>query len=188
MVACASPKRQGDFRAGRHCAHVALSHLSYGHIPLLVGAGGAPEWPTGVVGSISHTEGYCGAVVGAASALQGIGFDVERITRAAYEIWDVCYTPAERAWLSRLPGVLWPTLGLLVFSAKESLYKCQYPITRTWLDFTDVQITVPENGVFHAELLRDAGGAFRKGQVFNGRYVLAQGLVGTGVVVYANQE
>src|ERR687896_741970 len=56
----AVPKRQLHFRAGRFCAMEALRALA----PLqrldgvARGPAGAPEWPDGVTGSITHTDDF----------------------------------------------------------------------------------------------------------------------------------
>ena len=63
LVAQAGPKRRRDFALGRACAHAALSTL--GHDMAVIGRreNGAPHWPDGVVGSITHTSGYAAALV-----------------------------------------------------------------------------------------------------------------------------
>jgi 4'-phosphopantetheinyl transferase EntD len=39
------------------------------------------------------------------------------------------------------------------FSAKEAIYKCQFPLTRTFLGFHDVAVTFERDGSFSTRLL-----------------------------------
>ena len=45
--------------------------------PILKGEKGEPRWPDGLVGSLTHTEGYRGAVVGRSPAVRSVGIDAE---------------------------------------------------------------------------------------------------------------
>ena len=69
------------------------------------------------------------------------------------------------------PDVAWDRL---LFSAKESIYKAWFPLTRTWLDFTDCELTVrSDDGTFTGRLLvvgRHAGG--RTIERLNGRWTV----------------
>ena len=63
LVAQAAPKRRRDFALGRACARAALSDLGQPDAVIGQGENGAPLWPAGVVGSITHTKGYAAALV-----------------------------------------------------------------------------------------------------------------------------
>src|SRR5438477_2435288 len=73
-------KRRLDFLLGRHCARHAVTQL-IGDPPDDIGVGkhNAPVWPTGIVGSITHTDGFVSAAVTRASLARGIGIDSEKI-------------------------------------------------------------------------------------------------------------
>ena len=43
-----------------------------------LGPNRAPLWPRGIVGSISHCEGYCAVVAARQDRFAGLGLDVER--------------------------------------------------------------------------------------------------------------
>src|SRR6185436_5377495 len=77
-VSRATDRRAVEFAAGRHCARRALELLGHAPAGLPRLSTNAPEWPSTIVGSLSHSEGYCGAVVAWRSDLAAIGFDVER--------------------------------------------------------------------------------------------------------------
>src|ERR1700761_3617241 len=65
LLGRAVEKRRREFAAGRGCARRALAALGLPPAPLLPGEGGAPRWPDGVVGSITHCAGYAAAAVAA---------------------------------------------------------------------------------------------------------------------------
>ena len=70
------------------------------------------------------------------------------------------------------PGTCWDRL---LFSAKESVYKAWFPLTRRWLGFEEADITIdPADGTFTARLLVPApvaGGSPLTG--FTGRWLAA---------------
>jgi 4'-phosphopantetheinyl transferase superfamily len=58
--------------------------------------------------------------------------------------------PPERAMIARLaaavPGTCWDRL---LFSAKESVYKAWFPLTRLWLEFSEAEVVIdPVAGTF----------------------------------------
>ncbi|MEM7792797.1 MAG: 4'-phosphopantetheinyl transferase, partial [Verrucomicrobiota bacterium] len=60
LRAKAGAARQQEFIAGRKCARAALAELGQLHGPILANGKGAPVWPDGFVGSITHCKGFCG--------------------------------------------------------------------------------------------------------------------------------
>jgi len=133
-------KRVGEFAAGRLCARQALAQLGIVDFPLLVGSDRRPQWPEEVVGSITHTQGFGGAVVAPREHYRGIGVDAEVVGRVKPALWEKICTPQEIAWLEQLAGREQERLGALVFSAKEAFYKCQYGLTESWVGFQDVML------------------------------------------------
>jgi 4'-phosphopantetheinyl transferase EntD len=77
----ASELRRRDFVRGRMCARRALQCCGIAPTAILPDADGVPRWPPGFVGSISHCDGLCAAAAGPRAVFDGIGIDVERITR-----------------------------------------------------------------------------------------------------------
>ena len=133
-------KRVGEFAAGRLCARQALAQFGIVDFPLAVGSDRRPQWPEGVVGSITHTHGFGGAVVAPRERYRGIGVDAEVIGRVKPALWEKICTPQEIAWLEQLGGREQERLGALIFSAKEAFYKCQYGLTGSWVGFQDVML------------------------------------------------
>ncbi|MHB8729934.1 MAG: 4'-phosphopantetheinyl transferase family protein [Sulfuricaulis sp.] len=147
----AVPKRIQEFAAGRLCARRALAEFGFNDHPLRIACDRRPQWPVHVIGSITHTTGVCGAVVAGQRQFRAIGLDMEIVGSVTPEIWPTVCTPDETAWLATLLEPEQSRCAALVFSAKESFYKCQYGLTRQWLEFGDVTLDIP---------LRDANTGF----------------------------
>lgn len=183
-IARAVDKRRREFTTVRHCARTALARIGVPAVPLLPGERGAPGWPPGVVGSMTHCAGYRAAVVGRDDSVRTAGIDAEPHDALPDGVLDAISLPAERAMLTTLttadPAVHWDRV---LFSAKESVYKAWYPLTRRWLDFEDAELTLSPDGTFHARLLP------RGPQIdgapltsFTGRWLADRGLVVTAIV------
>jgi 4'-phosphopantetheinyl transferase EntD len=168
-IAGAAESRRIEFAAGRHCAREALIALGEEPVAIPRRQDRQPEWPPGIVGSISHASGYCGAVVARQSTCGGLGFDVEEWGRMRPGLWRRIATPAEIAWLRAQAdeGERWATL---LFSAKESFYKAQYPRSATFLGFRAAVFHATAPGHFEVELLRDVAAIGSAGARFAGRY------------------
>ena len=176
--------RRQEFTTGRLCARRALSRLGIRDFPLLVGADGEPLWPKNIVGSISHAEGFCGVVVARKSQIESLGLDVEVTGKLSSDCWRLICTRRELSWISSLPFDRAQKNAALVFSAKECLYKCQHTISKRWLDFHEVVITVnPDIGEFEATFLVNVGTFFERGTSVSGRYFFYQDYVFTGMSI-----
>lgn len=140
-------KRVGEFAAGRLCARQALEQLGIGGFPLLVREDRRPQWPDGIVGSITHTHGYYAAVVARSEEYRAIGVDAERIGRVGRHLWPKICTAGEEAWLEGLSEADQARAGALIFSGKEAFYKCQYGLTGSWVGFQDVALEPLDAGL-----------------------------------------
>jgi 4'-phosphopantetheinyl transferase EntD len=178
-------KRVADFAAGRLCARRALSELGFADFALHREPDRRPRWPESIVGSISHTDGFCVAVVAKRDAFRALGVDAEQLGRAGEDLWDLLFTPTEKARLYALPAEERGTTASIAHSAKEAYYKCQFGVTGAWLDFADVEIAfdggLSRQGAFRVTPGRHApplpSGAVR------GRYALAGPVVLTGLAM-----
>src|SRR6202035_4332920 len=135
-------KRQREFLAGRWCAKQALQCLGAGSTHVAMAEDRAPIWPDGVVGSITHTGDFAAAAVAWAADIAALGIDSEEIIdpAAARDIADVCMVE-EPALFKAADGRSFCEFCTFVFSAKESVFKCLFPLTRKFLEFSDVRIT-----------------------------------------------
>ncbi|MDU1495375.1 MAG: 4'-phosphopantetheinyl transferase superfamily protein [Bradyrhizobium sp.] len=154
-VRAAVAKRRAEFATARMLARRALASLGATPISLVPGADRAPVWPSGYTGSISHCADYCAVVVARSRDVRALGLDIEDVREFEPSMHDLVLTSGERAWLRRQPQELQPILPILFFSAKEAYYKCQYPITRGFLEFSDVELTIDwPAGAFEARVLK----------------------------------
>jgi 4'-phosphopantetheinyl transferase EntD len=131
----AAPKRIEDFAAGRHCASLALEKLGFTQYPVEMRNDRAPAWPQGVVGSITHTDGFAAAAVARVGLCISLGLDAEKIDRVSHDLWSYICSQEEISRLLELRPSKAAFAAALIFSAKEAFYKCQYPITGEFIDF-----------------------------------------------------
>lgn len=150
-----SEKRRRDFTLGRECARRALLKLGIGTAPILRGTEREPLWPAGVCGSITHCAGYGAAVVALKSDIRGIGIDAERVQTLKDGVLKRIALETERVWMKGAdPQVPW---DILLFSAKESVFKAWFPVTGTWLGFAHARIEFqPASKSFRAIILPNA--------------------------------
>jgi enterobactin synthetase component D len=181
-------KRQTEFLAGRYCAREALRECAPEHADALIGTGKhrEPLWPPGIVGSISHAHGFASVAVARAEHVRGLGLDVEQVMREdlAARVTGTISLPGELPALVEQTG--WErTMALtLVFSAKESLFKCLYPQVGRYFDFQDARLVTvePATGRFTARLESTLTPALARGSLFEGRFELRDTQVCTALV------
>jgi 4'-phosphopantetheinyl transferase EntD len=185
-VANAVDKRRREFATGRACARAALAELGLPPVPIVPGPGGAPQWPSGVVGSITHCDSYRAAAVALDREFITIGLDAEPHDELPHRVLEVVASTGEQARVTALtaamPDVRWDRL---LFSAKESVYKAWFPLTGRWLGFEDACVDFcPEDRTFTARVLVD--GPEVNGDTltaFAGRWLVANGLITTAIAV-----
>ncbi|GIF09466.1 4'-phosphopantetheinyl transferase family protein [Actinoplanes siamensis] len=191
IIRPAVDKRRREFTSARWCARQAMTRLGRAPAPVLPGPRGEPQWPAGLVGSITHCDGYRAAVLAESGVITTVGIDAEPNEPLMDGVLPAVSLPEERDRLDRLlrdhPDVRWDRL---LFSAKESVYKAWFPVAGTWLDFEDADITFdPLAGTFEAQLAV-AGPELhgRRLTGFSGRWLAAQGLVVTAIAVVARHR
>lgn len=184
FIAAAAPKRRDEFGAVRGCARRALARLGHAPVAVLPGPGGAPVWPEGVVGSMTHCAGYRAAVVADRSHLSSIGIDAEPDEPLPDDVLRIIARPKEIERFRAAESVRSVNGDRLLFSAKESVYKAWYPLTQRWLDFDDVTVTpAPHARRFDARILTPAiDGDGNEIRLFSGAWVADKGLILTASV------
>jgi 4'-phosphopantetheinyl transferase EntD len=140
-VANANPTRVQEFTAGRLCARRALAEFGVTGFPVRVARDRQPLWPEFLVGSITHTAGFCAAVVAERASVMAVGLDTEVVGAVKEGLRTTICAAAELGWLGTLPRAQRAAAVTLIFSAKEAFYKCQYPLTGDWLNFHDLTVT-----------------------------------------------
>jgi 4'-phosphopantetheinyl transferase EntD len=177
-------KRRREFTAGRLCARRALAILSITDFPILANKNRSPVWPPGIVGSITHTQGYSGVAIARQEKIRSIGLDVEATARLNKKLWRMIGTSEELSSLESLSQRDRELRMALLFSAKESLYKCQHTVSGQWLGFHDVIISIdPVREEFSARLLVEVDGLAAKNDCLKGRYLFSRGFVFTGMML-----
>ncbi|MEW2168254.1 4'-phosphopantetheinyl transferase superfamily protein [Streptomyces sp. NPDC007084] len=195
LLTRAVAKRRREFAAVRSCARRAMEKLGVPPGPVLPGERGAPRWPAGLIGSMTHCDGYRAAALARATDLASVGIDAEPHQGLPEGVLESIALPSETARLARLrtrePAVHWDRL---LFSAKESVYKAWFPLTGEWLDFSEADIDIavtahsadaaPATGGFRARLL--VPGPVVNGHrvsSFDGRWTVRDGLLATAVTI-----
>ncbi|MER7667380.1 4'-phosphopantetheinyl transferase superfamily protein [Kitasatospora sp. NPDC096128] len=185
VVARAVDKRRREFTTVRHCARTALARLGVPYRPLVPGLRGAPSWPDGVIGSLTHCDGFRAAAVTRVGTLASVGIDAEPALPLPERVLESVALPVEQQRLAKLaadhPDTPWDRI---LFSAKESVYKAWFPLTRLWLDFHEAELGLSPDGTFTARLLVPGpvvGG--RRLDGFDGRWAVRDGLLATAIAV-----
>lgn len=195
LISRSVAKRRSEFLTVRHCARVAMERLGVPPTPILKGEKGEPRWPDGLVGSLTHTEGYRGAVVGRSPAVRSVGIDAEPHDVLPGGVLTAVSLPQEREQIAGLPRQLhWDRI---LFCAKEATYKAWFPLTSRWLGFEDAEVTfeIDAGGAAAADSGRVTGGFVsrilidpeaRSGPPLRrlaGRWSVSEGLVLTAIVL-----
>jgi len=191
VIANAVDKRRREFATARACARTALAKLGVPAAPIVPGSRGAPQWPPGVVGSITHCAGYRASAVALGRDVVTIGLDAEPNDTLPDGVLKVVACDAEEerivALKAAIPEVSWDRM---LFSAKESVYKAWFPLTRRRLNFKDARVDFdPVNPTFSARLLVD--GPVVNGEMLtglDGRWLVGNGLLATAIVILRRGE
>jgi enterobactin synthetase component D len=149
-------------------------------------ANGAPLWPEALTGSITHTDDFVSAAVARTTDAEALGIDTERIMSEsqARQVEDLVASTREvahgcEAGMSRLEALT------LVFSAKESIFKCLHPMTGRYFDFRDVLIDRVDARArtFTARLVQTLSPRFPAEAMFQGGFEVDTPWVHTGVAL-----
>lgn len=135
---------------------------------------------------MTHCDGYRAAALAPVGTVASIGIDAEPHGTLPTGVLRLVARPEELPRLAELaaavPDVHWDRL---LFSAKESVYKAWFPLTRRWLGFDDATLDFdPVSQVFTA-VLRLTGPRIggRALTTMRGRWLVADGLILTAVCV-----
>ena len=187
LIARSVDKRRNEFITVRYCARQALVDLGEQPVPILKGDKGEPCWPDGIVGSLTHCEGFRGAAVGRRTQVRSVGIDAEPHGVLPDGVLDAISLPAERSELGALSaGVHWDRV---LFCAKEATYKAWFPLTHRWLGFEDAHIVFDvddsgQAGTFLSTILIDP--AAESGPPLTalpGRWAVRNGIALTAIVL-----
>jgi phosphopantetheine--protein transferase-like protein len=177
------PHRKAEFLTGRTYARRALRSLGLAAPTIGSHPDRSPIWPEGVVGCITHTRDYCAVVAAKTPGIRGLGVDIEIPGRMNEAMARKTFTEAEQAYLAAQPGSLRQERMCVIFCAKEAFYKMQFPLTKAWVGFQDVEVRLEEEGRFSMTLEKAVAPGFEKGSVLAGVYRLDEGLAAALIAV-----
>jgi 4'-phosphopantetheinyl transferase EntD len=180
-------KRLEEFAAGRLCARGALGEFGLERFAVRRNPDRTPHWPEGIVGSITHTIGFCGAVAASRDSFVSLGIDAEIVSRVTPDVWLQTLTADDIMRISSLASTQRERAAAILFTAKEAFYKCQFRVTGAWLDYSDVSVEIVSEGSDSGTLLvRSATPVARRVMgdfVARGRYQIADALVFAGFAI-----
>lgn len=200
LLGKAVERRRREFATVRACARRALGELGLPPAPVLPGVRNVPQWPAGIVGSMTHCDGYRAALLARVTDQLTVGIDAEPDAPLPEGVLESIALPREAAWVgARVPGDV--HRGRLLFSAKECVYKAWFPMMGSELDFADAEIAFSTTarsasgtaGTFEARILRPGlpGPGPRPDSVgrqvpgFSGHWAAWRGLLVTTIVLAA---
>lgn len=158
-------RRRFEFSTGRWLARQGMRRLGEPASAVPCGPAREPCWPPGIVASLSHSASNCALVMGRREQYRGIGLDLELSDAPKDDLARLIVSPTEPREYCR------GAMLRLVFSAKESIYKCLYPITGLFVDFHHIEVVFDHHNLTFTgrsldkaappELLEAGAGQFR---------------------------
>ncbi len=169
LIVDAVPKRRREFATARALAREGLERFFGLHdFNLLNDKDRAPIWPQGIAGSLSHSSTR--AWVALVDATYGtIGIDGENRDKLERSLWHLTMCGEEIAYLKTLKTSIQERRALVIYSAKEALYKAQFPWSHKYVDFMAAQIRLDEDGSLQCIFQSDIA-PFQSGFVASGRW------------------
>lgn len=148
---------------------------------------GQRVWPTGIVGSISHTRSIVIAAVGVAERIDALGIDIERRDRVLHpQLATKICTPTEQEKAASLEEGTQQLL-LTTFCAKEALYKALFPKAGKFFGYQDASIEIRSESHAVATLHSANLAPWQKGQRFDVHLRSSELYHYAGVVVVKNR-
>ena len=141
------PTRLAEYMAGRYCAISALKQIDLKITTINKLRSGAPEWPPGVVGSITHRNRYVAAAISGLDKIIGFGIDVE-VSDMDRPIYGGVILSAEEKLIADKLCSIYDDIDVytLMFSAKESLFKAVSSTLRDRITLLDCRVIPRVNG------------------------------------------
>ena len=169
----AAPRRRAEFATARACARSALGQLGIAADAIPIGAHGEPVWPGGVIGSITHCDGYRAAAVARTSEFRSLGIDAELNAPLPKRVLARIGSASELARAGEAAPEA--CAGRLVFSAKEAAFKAWQPLDAGALGLRAIEIRV-EAARGEVRALRNVAAGVQPREL-RGRWGLANGVI-----------
>jgi enterobactin synthetase component D len=181
-----SEKRKIQFTLGRLAARDALQKSGFtAPFPLMKGSDGEVIWPSGYIGSVSHTGEIAVAAVTRKDISLGLGIDIEPSLHSRdIKIFDRILVERERAWVHK--GTNQTEIcyrGLRIFSAKEACFKAFFAATSLKLGYKDAVFSwIDGSSTFKGTLQKDTK-MFPQGFTFTCVSLLDKGYMLSGITL-----
>ena len=190
----AVPKRKAEFIAGRYCARRAIEQLpNHSNVQATasdaigIGEKRQPLWPPNLTGSITHSHGFAAAAVASTATIRSVGIDSEQFinSKTAHNVSSHILTASELNVDKPSRRENFEQYLTLVFSAKESIFKCLYPLVHQYFDFKDAVIEIGETTTnqFAFTLQKQLTAEFCQGYSGTGIYQVTNDFVHTAIVL-----
>jgi enterobactin synthetase component D len=169
FAAALPPLRRRTWIGGRVAMRVALARVSLEAPAVLPDARGAPMFPEGVAGSISHKGHVAVALVSSEAPLAPaggnaparVGVDVEVDVPSRIDVSSHVLAADEAIEVAMLDPEARAREVLLRFSAKEAIYKALDPFVRRYVAFHELSVSPdPEGGARVTSRLPTVDGCF----------------------------
>jgi enterobactin synthetase component D len=169
-------KRRREYATVRTLARAGLERFfDVRDFDLLNADDRSPIWPEGICGSIAHSNTR--AWVALVEAGYGtIGIDGEGRAELGRELWRLILRDEEVAYLESVDAPLRGRCALTLFTAKEALYKAQYPQSGLYMDYMALRVEADDTGALRCIFQQDVG-PFPRGFVAHGRSLQGNDLV-----------
>lgn len=160
--------RKKAFRFGRQAAESCVKTLSHEGKAFAIdhSPSGLPIFPRPSVGSISHKGDLYFAAAASEKSCRALGVDIESKMKLnqSLRVSQRILTSVDHELFQHLNNQLsFESFVSLVFSAKESLYKCLNPIVNQYFGFQDASLVRSDSGELKIRLNRDLKGLYRQG-------------------------
>lgn len=181
-----SNRRRESFTLGRVAAHRAIAQLQTdADAAVLVGPRGEPIFPSGVVGSISHSNDLALCLAGRSTELRCAGVDIQICRPLRIDIAPRICVGDELHWCSADPGNGAPRV-LQLFAAKEAIYKALAPSVGRFFGFDAAFLQWDEPArTFNAKLTVDLHPEYSRGTMLRVAVVSSAEWILAGVALPA---
>lgn len=171
-------KRRAEYLAARYAARQLLQNAGCdGHVD--TSPSREPVWPAGWCGSLSHTRGHAIAVIAPRDAGLTPGVDIEMFDAKTMRETAEMFTSLDERRLLAACGLAYETALLILFSAKESLFKALYPEVNCFFGFEAARICSIDTAAqsLTLELTQPLTPARKQGCQFHGLYLIEENRV-----------
>jgi 4'-phosphopantetheinyl transferase EntD len=161
-------RRAAQSVCGRQLARNILAQLNAPQTSVGKGLKGEPLWPENFFGSFSHSaadekHSYVLVLISQGYGIAGVDIECahpeERFQKVARSVFD----ETEHNLLEKQLGALGLAVG---FSAKESIFKALYPLTKKWFWFPEAKILSLSETFLEIEVSELARGGVFTSSVF----------------------